>query len=183
MRDTAHYIEDIEFPLPGTRVRKRSHLVVFAFFSMLAIILLPGALVLIALSGMDIVIKVFYMSIWAIGESVLILETWFWIHPRLKSSLPIAIYEDMMQMPVTLFERIIFLRRPTILRHEIASLRVVESSQWDSEDSLELIVVTRRGRTYRSSAKDPRKIWEIVDVLSKVWSDVHVEPLSRPRVG
>lgn len=177
MRDATYYVEDIEFPLPGTRIRTRSQLVLYAFASALVVVLFPGVLILVTLSKMPIVAKVFGLFLWGFGELTLVLALWRWIYPRLKSSLPIVIAEDWIQMPVTLFERIVFQRRLTVFRAEIESIRVVGSSYWDSKDTLALIVTTKGGRTYRSSAKNPQKMDEIVRVLSRVWPDIRVETM------
>lgn len=174
-RERIYYAEKVSFPLPGTNVRTRRQLIAFGVLSSAVLIaIVPLAFVLMAASGVGVIVKGFYLGLIIVGETLVFAATIGWIFPKLRSSLPIVVSDAGIRMPVTALERFLLLKQSLIRPDEIDHIEIRRSREWDSNDSLELVVITRNNRIYRSSAKEPSAILRTARVVSRVWPETHI---------
>jgi hypothetical protein len=88
--------------------------------------------------------------------------------------LPIKIYENGMLMPTTVFDRIIWRKRPYIQKNELLEVRLERAHKAEKMDWLIAITNTRK-RYPKVYDRNSKEVLKILDVLKKSFPKVRID--------
>ncbi len=88
--------------------------------------------------------------------------------------LPIKIYENGILMPTTVFDRILWRKKPFILKNELSKIRLDRAHKKEKMDWL--IAITNANRSYpKIYDRNSKEVLKIIDVVKKSFAQVRIE--------
>ncbi len=168
------FSEVVQYPLLGFNVKGLRFLKAFGYFGRgLFLTMLAVGVFFSVFSAIDTTARIIIMLI-VISAVVLLADSDRETKRMLFAATPIVIYEEFIEMPVTLLERVVLGKKRLIQLSDIETLQIDESIMPEYKGAAELLVTTKAGVTYRSYAKRRGQVDEMTKAILQLRPSVRI---------
>ena len=169
------FSEVVQYPLLGSNVKGLRFVKAFGYFGRgLLLTMLAVGVFFSAFSAIDTTARIIIMLI-VIPAVILLVysdrDTKRWLF----AATPIVIYEEWIEMPVTLFERVVLGKKRLIQLSDIETVQMDESIMPEYKGAAELLVTTKAGVAYRSYAKRRGQVDEMTKAILQLRPSIRIE--------
>lgn len=168
------FCEMVQYPLLGSNVKGLRFLKAFGYFGRgLLLTMLAVGVFFSVFSAIDTTARIIIMLI-VISTVILLVYSDRDTKRMLFAATPIVIYEEWIEMPVTLLERVVLSKKRLIQLSDIETLQIDESIMPECKEAAELLVTTKAGVVYRSYAKRRRQVDEMGKAILQLGPSIKI---------